>query len=111
MRSLKHLAWAVAILSLTAGPAGPAGADETGPAKATVGEVIVVVGTHFDIGDTGLAKNVVQRHRTGMIDQVPRVVDEPCGRWTSGPGGPGRPSPWATGGFPLCCQRTPRPRS
>ena len=37
--------------------------------------VIIVFKTHFDIGYTDLATNIVQRYRTTMIDQALQVVD------------------------------------
>jgi hypothetical protein len=46
------------------------------PALAAVGEVIVVFKTHFDIGYTDMASNVVQRYRTTMIDDALKVVDQ-----------------------------------
>lgn len=48
------------------------------PAKtgATVREVIVVFKTHFDIGYTDLASNVVTKYRTTMMDQALKVVDQ-----------------------------------
>ena len=46
------------------------------PASAEVREVIVVFKTHFDIGYTDMAGNVVQRYRTTMIDQALEVVDQ-----------------------------------
>jgi alpha-mannosidase len=39
-------------------------------------EVIIVFKTHFDIGYTEMASNVVKRYRTTMIDQALQVVDE-----------------------------------
>ncbi len=45
-------------------------------ASADVQEVIVVFKTHFDIGYTDMAANVVQRYRTTMIDQALKVVDQ-----------------------------------
>ncbi len=39
-------------------------------------QVIVVFKTHFDIGYTDMASNVVQRYRTTMIDQALTVVDQ-----------------------------------
>ncbi|HEY5910398.1 MAG TPA: hypothetical protein VJA21_07315 [Verrucomicrobiae bacterium] len=36
---------------------------------AGVTDVIVVFKTHFDIGYTAMASNVVQRYRTKMIDR------------------------------------------
>ncbi len=47
----------------------------TASSHAAVGEVIVVFKTHFDIGYTDMASNVVQRYRTTMIDQALDVVD------------------------------------
>jgi alpha-mannosidase len=40
-----------------------------------VSEVIVVFKTHFDIGYTDMARAIVQRYRTTMIDQALDVVD------------------------------------
>lgn len=45
-------------------------------AAAPLREVIVVFKTHFDIGYTDMASNVVQRYRTTMIDQALDVVDQ-----------------------------------
>ena len=45
-------------------------------ASAEVREVIITFKTHFDIGYTDLAANVVQRYRTTMIDQALKVVDQ-----------------------------------
>ena len=42
----------------------------------SVREIIVVFKTHFDIGYTDLAHNVVQRYRTSMIDDALEVVDQ-----------------------------------
>ena len=41
-----------------------------------VKEIVVVFKTHFDIGYTDMATNVVQRYRTKMIDQALEVVDQ-----------------------------------
>ena len=38
--------------------------------------IIVVYKTHFDIGYTALAKDVVQRYRTSMMDQTLKVIDQ-----------------------------------
>ncbi len=46
------------------------------PVQAAVREVIVVFKTHFDIGYTDMASNVVQRYRTTMIDQALAVCDQ-----------------------------------
>ncbi len=48
-------------------------------ASADVREVVVVFKTHFDIGYTDMAANIVQRYRTTMIDQALKVVDESRG--------------------------------
>jgi alpha-mannosidase len=40
-----------------------------------VSEVVLVFKTHFDIGYTDLARNIVRRYRTTMIDQALEVVD------------------------------------
>jgi len=45
-------------------------------AATPVREVIVVFKTHFDIGYTDMASNVVQRYRTKMIDDALNVVDQ-----------------------------------
>ena len=39
-------------------------------------QVIVVFKTHFDIGYTDMASNIVQKYRTTMIDQALKVVDQ-----------------------------------
>ncbi len=39
-------------------------------------EIVVVFKTHFDIGYTDMASNIVQRYRTTMIDQALDVVDQ-----------------------------------
>ncbi len=44
-------------------------------AAAAVEEVVVVFKTHFDIGYTDLARNVVARYRTSMIDNALAVCD------------------------------------
>ncbi|HOX58650.1 MAG TPA: polysaccharide lyase family protein [Candidatus Paceibacterota bacterium] len=41
-----------------------------------VKEIVVVFKTHFDIGYTDMASNIVQRYRTTMIDQALDVVDQ-----------------------------------
>jgi hypothetical protein len=55
-------------------------ATKTGSAVAVSGprvrEVIVVFKTHFDIGYTDMASNVVRTYRTTMIDQALDVVDQ-----------------------------------
>jgi alpha-mannosidase len=39
-------------------------------------QIVVVFKTHFDIGYTDMATNIVQRYRTTMIDQALDVVDQ-----------------------------------
>jgi alpha-mannosidase len=46
------------------------------PPSSPVREIVVVFKTHFDIGYTDLARNVVQKYRTTMIDQALAVVDQ-----------------------------------
>ncbi len=41
-----------------------------------VREVVIVFKTHFDIGYTDMASNIVERYRTTMIDQALKVVDQ-----------------------------------
>jgi hypothetical protein len=45
------------------------------PAHASVTDVWVVFKTHFDIGYTDMADNVVHKYRTRMNDQALAVVD------------------------------------
>jgi hypothetical protein len=58
---------ALALLAATAGASRAATA---------VTNVILVFKTHFDIGYTDMASNVVQRYRTTMIDDALKVVDQ-----------------------------------
>jgi hypothetical protein len=51
-------------------------AAATGPGAGRLEEVVIVFKTHFDIGYTDMAANVVQRYRTTMIDQALQVVDQ-----------------------------------
>ena len=51
-------------------------ADPPAAAQPAVREVVVVFKTHFDIGYTDMARNVVQKYRTTMIDQALAVVDQ-----------------------------------
>jgi alpha-mannosidase len=55
--------------------AATASAQSTAKPKPTVREVIVVYKTHFDIGYTDMAREVVQKYRTTMIDNALAVVD------------------------------------
>jgi hypothetical protein len=54
--------------------AGGVGASELEPPQ--IDEVIVVFKTHFDIGYTALAREVVQNYRTSMIDRALAVCDQ-----------------------------------
>lgn len=63
------LAAAMLLVAVLAGPG-------TVPAAAAVDQVVVVFKTHFDIGYTDMASNVVQRYRTTMIDDALKVVDQ-----------------------------------
>ncbi len=49
------------------------------PSAAAVERVVVVFKTHFDIGYTAMASEVVQRYRTAMIDQALAVCDQSRG--------------------------------
>ena len=54
----------------------PLCAGEAKPATGSgVRQIIVVFKTHFDIGYTDLARNVVDRYRTSMIDKALDVCD------------------------------------
>ena len=57
---------------------GPKGRLASHPLTVVPGvkEIIVVFKTHFDIGYTDMASNVVQRYRTTMMDQALEVVDQ-----------------------------------
>ncbi len=46
------------------------------PSTPGVLEVVIVFKTHFDIGYTDMASNIVERYRTTMIDQALKVVDQ-----------------------------------
>ncbi|MBI5384047.1 MAG: hypothetical protein HZA90_05110 [Verrucomicrobia bacterium] len=61
------LAWLAVATALAQSPAAP---------KPRVEQVVVVFKTHFDIGYTDLASNVVKRYRTTMIDDALKVVDQ-----------------------------------
>ena len=45
-------------------------------APSSVNEVVVVFKTHFDIGYTDMATNIVKKYRTTMMDQALKVVDQ-----------------------------------
>ena len=67
---------ALAAASLWLSAAAPLPAAQSAAASNRVDQVIVVFKTHFDIGYTDMASNVVQRYRTTMIDQALKVVDQ-----------------------------------
>jgi alpha-mannosidase len=71
MKSARYLLAVAAGWLLGGAVASPALAAEGKPE-----EVIIVCKTHFDIGYTDLARNVVQRYRTSMIDNALRIVDQ-----------------------------------
>lgn len=52
------------------------GTGTNGIVASAVREIIVVFKTHFDIGYTDLATNIVQKYRTKMIDNALEVVDQ-----------------------------------
>lgn len=52
-----------------------AGVALAAPVRAGVEDVVVVFKTHFDLGYTDMASNVVHRYRTSMIDEALTVVD------------------------------------
>jgi len=80
--------------SAATSPAASQPAD-TPPAAPRLARVIVTFKTHFDIGYTDLAANVVQRYRTAMIDQALAVVDRSAGL------PPERRFVWMTPGWPM----------
>jgi hypothetical protein len=65
--------WLVGATLTPAASAQPGSSDLAG--SRGVQQIIVVFKTHFDIGYTDLARNIVERYRTTMIDQVLDVVD------------------------------------
>jgi hypothetical protein len=68
---------AAAIAAAALAPAAAAGAaPSANAATGRLREVVVVFKTHFDIGYTDMAANVVQRYRTTMIDDALKVVDD-----------------------------------
>jgi alpha-mannosidase len=58
-------------------------------------QVVIVFKTHFDIGYTDLASNVVKRYRTTMIDDALKVVDQ------NRPLPPVQQFAWTLPGWPL----------
>jgi len=73
--NLKRISIATFAASVFAGKVVLAGAADTIESN-RVEQVIVVFKTHFDIGYTDMASNVVAKYRTTMIDQALQVVDQ-----------------------------------
>lgn len=71
----KRIAFAIIAFGVFVGAlAFPSAADTF--ASNRVEQVIIVFKTHFDIGYTDMASNVVTKYRTTMIDQALQVVDQ-----------------------------------
>ncbi|MFV2065610.1 MAG: hypothetical protein ACC645_01420 [Pirellulales bacterium] len=74
------LAVVACILAPCANPRCASGAEVHGNsephASPQLEEIILVFKTHFDIGYTDMAANVVERYRTSMIDSALDVVDD-----------------------------------
>ena len=64
------------LVSLAAAAVVLLGLGTASPTRAAVHEVVVVFKTHFDIGYTDLARSVVAKYRTSMIDNALTVCDE-----------------------------------
>jgi hypothetical protein len=75
MRIKNILGGAFSVFVALAGMPSSMAAAEGQPSPVKVDRVIVVFKTHFDIGYTDMASNIVQRYRTTMIDQALEVVD------------------------------------
>jgi Glycosyl hydrolases family 38 N-terminal domain len=71
MRTPANRLWSLLFVPMLAALASTAAARTN-----SVTQIVVVFKTHFDIGYTDLATNVVQRYRTKMIDQALDVVDQ-----------------------------------
>jgi alpha-mannosidase len=59
-----------------AAPATNSPATPTPVTNSSVEEIIIVYKTHFDIGYTRLAREVIAKYRTSMIDHALEVVDQ-----------------------------------
>jgi len=67
---------AIAALLSNLSPAwGQAQTDAAHPQSARIEQVVIAFKTHFDIGYTDMARNVIERYRTAMIDQALEVCD------------------------------------
>jgi hypothetical protein len=73
-RTVRQPATLLKFLLLLAAVALAGAAAEAASPK--IEQVVVVFKTHFDIGYTDLARNVVQRYRTSMIDKALDVCDD-----------------------------------
>ncbi|MHB8866440.1 MAG: glycoside hydrolase family 38 N-terminal domain-containing protein [Pirellulaceae bacterium] len=71
LASCLTLACLLLLLAMADTPRGLHAAEGTVPLE----QVILVFKTHFDIGYTDMAKNVVERYRTTMMDQALEVCD------------------------------------
>ncbi len=75
-----RLVGAACFLAACANPCRSAEAEVPGASKQNawpqLEEIILVFKTHFDIGYTDMAANVVERYRTSMIDSALDVVDD-----------------------------------
>lgn len=68
-----RVCWSVLVVGcLLSAFGGPSAAGAAAPVE----QVIIVFKTHFDIGYTDMAANVVARYRTQMIDQALAVCDQ-----------------------------------
>ena len=72
IRQVIFLAGALMASAALGADAGPPQAA----AKPRVEQVVIVFKTHFDIGYTELAREIVQRYRTSMIDHALDVVEQ-----------------------------------
>ncbi|MHB8969358.1 MAG: glycoside hydrolase family 38 N-terminal domain-containing protein [Pirellulaceae bacterium] len=66
-----QLTWLLLLVAVANSSRSVDAADPSGQ----LDQVILVFKTHFDIGYTDMAKNVVERYRTSMIDQALEVCD------------------------------------
>jgi alpha-mannosidase len=71
----RKLPTALALVGLALMSPLPVRAADDRSTQSNVREIIVVFKTHFDIGYTDLARNVVQKYRTAMMDRALDVVD------------------------------------
>ncbi len=74
-RRFSHVERRQPVPRICGGRVGAHAAGTASTAGAAVDEVVVVFKTHFDIGYTDLARNVVAKYRTSMIDNALAVCD------------------------------------